>query len=309
MVKSIQFNTQDLIPRAWANLKGPIRVFNPSLLRTKAGWIMAYRLVGDDQKRRIALCRLNEELNVIKDSLVAFSDYLKGCNRDWYADPRLYQSGDHLYIYWNTGWHEPRNFQYVQAIDPKTYLPISSLIEFNVKDNQNPLEKNWMLFGDALEYAVYSVNPHRILKTNLGKTESFMEDFHIKAWNNEPYESLYGKLRGGAPPQLVGDEYFSICHSVYGVEGNYTYSAACYSFSQKAPFSPKRKPRGFVPLPKLEGDRQYEKLNPAVGEVLYPCGAIFQNGLWYISYGINDESCAIAIIKHDDLLKYTECIA
>ena len=83
MVKSIQFNTQDLIPRAWANLKGPIRVFNPSLLRTKAGWIMAYRLVGDDQKRRIALCRLNEELNVIKDSVVAFSDYLKGCNRDW----------------------------------------------------------------------------------------------------------------------------------------------------------------------------------------------------------------------------------
>jgi hypothetical protein len=43
---------------------------------------MANRSPEDDQKKRIALCRLDGDLNVIKVSMVAFSDYLKGCDRD-----------------------------------------------------------------------------------------------------------------------------------------------------------------------------------------------------------------------------------
>jgi hypothetical protein len=61
-----------------------------------------------------------------------------------------------------------------------------------------------MLFGKALEYDVYSVNPHRILKTNLGKTEFYIQDFHIETWNNESYESLYGKLRGWSTTSISG---------------------------------------------------------------------------------------------------------
>jgi predicted GH43/DUF377 family glycosyl hydrolase len=310
MAKFIQFNMQDLIPREWKHVPAPVRVFNPTLIRNNSHWIMAYRLVGEDQKRRIALCSLNDNFEVVVNSTVAFSDYISGVNRDWFADPRLYKLKDKFYIYWNTGWHEPRNYQYLQAIDPVTYLPMGSVFEMNVKVNQNPLEKNWMLFGDSLEYTVYSINPHRILSSNMSENGSSMEDLCTTTWDNLDFEKKSGKLRGGAPPQLIAGEYFSICHTVTGTENNYIYSAACYSFSAVYPFKPTRKPSSSLLLPNPKrGSREYPKLNAAVGEVIYPCGAIYENGLWYISYGINDETCAIAILEHEVLLASTTKIA
>ena len=294
------FKTEQLIPKAWLASAKRVRVFNPSIFKTERGWIMAYRFVADDQVRRIALCRLTDDLEIIADSTFAFSDYVHGVSRSWFADPRLYKAGNKLFIYWNTGWHEPRNYQYLQELDLNTLKPKGVLISLNVKENQNVLEKNWMFFGHDLNYAVYSVNPHRILKRNgdLG-SEAPLVDAFKEVWDNTTYESAYGNLRGGCPPQLIGDKYYSICHSVYGVEGDYRYQAACYSFSALAPFSPLGRPYGALSLPMPQGQpRTYEKLNPAVGEVIYPCGAIFENGLWYISYGINDECCAITVMEH-----------
>jgi hypothetical protein len=41
-----------------------------------------------------------------------------------------------------------------------------------------------------------------------------------------------------------------------------------------------------------------ERLNPAVQGVIYPCGASFEDDLWTLSYGINGEHCAIAVLLH-----------
>jgi predicted GH43/DUF377 family glycosyl hydrolase len=304
------FKTEQLIPNAWLASAKQVRVFNPSIIKTEQGWIMAYRFVADDQVRRIALCRLSDDLEIIPDTAFAFSDYVRGASRNWFADPRLYKVGKKLILYWNTGWHEPRNYQYMQELDINTLQPNSILISLNVKENQNALEKNWMFFGQDLEFAVYSVNPHRILKRNLELGfEAPLEDAFNQVWDNARYESVYGKLRGGCPPQLVGDKYYSVCHSVYGVAGDYRYQAVCYTFSASAPFRPMGRPRGGLILPVENGPtRIYEKLNPAVGEVIYPCGAVFDNGRWYISYGINDESCAIAVIQHQAIDTVIESI-
>ena len=43
--------------------------------------------------------------------------------------------------------------------------------------------------------------------------------------------------------------------------------------------------------------RVYPKLNPAVGEVVYPCGAARSAEGWLISYGLNDERCAISWVS------------
>jgi predicted GH43/DUF377 family glycosyl hydrolase len=42
-------------------------------------------------------------------------------------------------------------------------------------------------------------------------------------------------------------------------------------------------------------------LAPNVGEVIYACGAAWRDGKWVVSYGINNERCAIAQLDADEV--------
>ncbi len=76
-----------------------------------------------------------------------------------------------------------------------------------------------------------------------------------------------------------------------------TYLPAVYTFSAENSFAPKRLPVAPLELGNPFGSQTLEKrLNPAVKEVIYPCGAAHLDNQFVISYGINDEHCAIAII-------------
>lgn len=318
MRELILFDAPDLLPpewRAWEG-KGPVRAFNPALLRDGAGWIFAYRAVGPDGRRRIGLCRLDAGLRVVAGSARALSDEIAAgageglpaaaAARDWFADPRLYRLGGRIFLHWNSGWHEPRNYQFLQELDPAGLRPRGAPRELTLAGERRPLEKNWMIFGDGPFFAVYSVNPHRILRLSL-EGEGAIAGTEIGTGEPRPgagspfaeYERQFGELRGGAPPQRVGGDYYSFCHSVYGVPENYRYVAAAYRFSASPPFAPTGAPAGTFPLVNpFGGERTREKLNPAVGEVTYPCGAALVDGRWFVSYGINDERCAIAVMAH-----------
>ena len=56
-----------------------------------------------------------------------------------------------------------------------------------------------------------------------------------------------------------------------------------------------------APLPA----RQFPRLSPAVGEVIYPCGACREGGDWVFSWGLNDERCAITVIPHEQVAAST----
>jgi len=44
-----------------------------------------------------------------------------------------------------------------------------------------------------------------------------------------------------------------------------------------------------------------DRLNPAVKQVLYPCGAVFKDDKWIISYGVNDEYSIITEISESEV--------
>src|SRR5687767_4111228 len=170
--ESVVFRAEQLLPEPWQPLvaHGPVRTFNPALLRDAEGWIFAYRIVAADGLRRIAICRLDPALQIVEGSQVAWSDYVifrkdtifpEGGTR-WFADPRLYAFGNRLFIYWNSGWHEPRNCQFVQAFDRATLLPLGHPRELLLRGERRKLEKNWTFFSDPHGglRAVYSVQPH-----------------------------------------------------------------------------------------------------------------------------------------------------
>jgi predicted GH43/DUF377 family glycosyl hydrolase len=306
------FETRRLLPDAWraAAGDGPVRAFNPGLLRDGAGWLLAYRVVAPDGGRRIGVCRLDQGFRIIAGSPVAFTDHvqfrpgatLPETARHWFADPRLYRFGARLFVYWNSGWHEPHNCQFLQELDPTTLLPRGHPRELLLAGRQK-LEKNWTFFAleDGALRAVYSVTPHRILGFSLaGEGDLTFEDACRTEWSIAGYPACHGGLRGGTPPVRVEGRYWSFCHTVHDGADGYRYAPVAYTFAVSAPFAPLNRPTRplFLGNP-YGGRRTYERLNPAVGEVIYPCGAAWDDARWIISHGINDEYCALSILTPD----------
>ncbi len=309
-LESVVFSAAELTPPEWRNVatEGPVRTFNPGLLRCGDHWLMAYRFVAVDGVRRIGVCRLDAALRVVSGSQLALSDKLliAGENypvvaRTWLADPRLYRFGNRVFIYWNTGWHEPRNHQFLQELDPVTFQPLGRARELQVRDFvRQKLEKNWTLFGTEANavFAVYSITPHRVLTTSLaGEADVEFEAVAEESLPILQYPACHGGLRGGAPPQRDGDFWLSFCHSVHDGKSGYRYAAAAYRFKSAFPFTPTHAPSQPLELHNpFGGERTHPALNPAVGEVIYPCGAARVGDQWLVSHGINDERCAISVV-------------
>ncbi len=313
----VVFDTNELLPEDWRSFtsEGPVRAFNPGLLRDGNGWILAYRIVGPDGVRRIGACRLDAALRVVANSQVPLSDHVRfrpGANYPemgtrWFADPRLYRFGGRIFVYWNSGWHEPRNCQFVQQLDARTLRPIGHPRELLLKGERQKLEKNWTFFATNDErdaglsrlFCVYTIAPHRVLQFSLeGDGDIVFEEVARCNWSPEGYPASHGGLRGGAPPCRLGDEFWTFCHSVHDGADGYRYAPAVYCFSAMHPFAPTAGPIRPLELSNPYGGRRvHERLNTAVGEVIYPCGAAWDGARWLISHGINDEHCAISSLE------------
>ncbi len=205
----------------------------------------------------------------------------------------------------NSGWHEPRNWQFLQELDAGTLRPIGHPREMVLRGERRKLEKNWTLFtppGDGL-FAVYSITPHRILQCSLeGDGDIEFHEFACTEWSQPAYPENHGGLRGGAPRSSQAASSGRFCHSVHTAPEGYRYAAAAYRFAATPPFAPTSAP--LVPLDLGQGfadRRAYPRLNPAVGRVVYPCGAAHDDARWLISHGINDEQCAISLLSDDEV--------
>ena len=310
--RQIIFDPQELLPDAWSKLTaGPLHTFNPGMERSADGnWILAYRVVGADGRRRIGICRLDRDFSIIPGSTSPLSDTLvfqrpnayPSVALEWFADPRLLRLRGRLFIYWNSGWHEPRNHQFLHEIDEATLQPVGNARELLLAGaERRKLEKNWMLFEHAgRTLAVYSVQPHRVLECDLDSAGDIVcREIAAVDWSPPEYPACHGGLRGGAPPSPADGLLWSFCHSVHdGLEG-YDYRAAMYAFQPEPPFAPAWGP--IRPI-QLWNDalpvRRHPRLNPAVGEVIYPCGAQRDRENWVVTWGLNDERCALTVLPH-----------
>lgn len=312
----VAFDNARLVPAAWQGAPGAaVHTFNPGLLADGEGWLLAYRVVAEPElERRIALCRLDHRLQIIPGSAVPFTDWVRFSRNatfpstqatSWFADPRLYRLAGRTYIYWNSGWHEPRNHQFLQEIDATSLRPIGAPRELTLSSPRQKLEKNWALFECEKEvYAVYSVDPYRVIRVDLAGEGSLQGEELTPAWPNaHGYARVHGGLRGGAPPQRLGDHFYAFCHSIEDDPTGYRYVVGAYRFAANPPFRPTDMPRTPLALTvPAHARRQWPKLNPAVSDVLYPAGAAYRDGNWLISLGVDDERCAIAIVPHDEVL-------
>ncbi len=153
-------------------------------------------------------------------------------------------------------------------------------------DRRAGWEKNWQFFehGGKL-YAIYKIHPHTVFEVD-----------PETGWSKKVYETKYpnhwthGALRGGASPVYHNGVFYSFFHGyLHSRHDKGTYTAGCYTFEAKPPFRVLK----MTPEPIHVPDPS-ERPGPSTPYVVYPCGAVHENGKWVISYGHMDQSCRIA---------------
>lgn len=158
-------------------------------------------------------------------------------------------------------------------------------------------EKNWLWwFHDDRLALLYHSNPWRVVQfgQKWEDVEKHELDFGV-SWK-------YGDIRGGTPPVLVDDLYWTFFHSSVGWVGRFRrYHMGAIAFESKPPF----KPVSITSEPLLSGS-QKDRWGPRKPLVVFPCGSRIKDGEWLITYGINDLATGWVKIPHKDVKRLVQ---
>jgi predicted GH43/DUF377 family glycosyl hydrolase len=302
----------EFVPPAWRDL-GMLNIYNPSLLQSSDGYIVAFRGIDGAGGRRIALARLDRDLQRSAAASQPFSEQVRFApglilsphSRSWFADPRLFRLGERVYVSWNDGMPvDHLNSQFLVEIDEWSLKPSGFARRLRHRDGQLRHEKNWMLFSDGEAWkAIYSISPHRVLKLD---AESDCDITFKECWTtphqSKDYERSFGQLRGGAQPVICGDVYYHFCHSCRDEpDGRRRYVAAAYTFSKRPPFRVVSTARLPLPLTDSGFTAPRPGLNPHASYVVYPSGAVPVRDGWLVSYGLQDTNAVLLQVSESDV--------
>lgn len=156
-------------------------------------------------------------------------------------------------------------------------------------------EKNWLWFWhDGNPHLLYSGSPHVVVRFNEDFTKD--QEFYTEC-DNLPWK--LGQLRGGTPPVLIGEEYWTFFHSsTQWQKPRRRYHMGAYTFESKPPFRMLRVVDGAI----LSGSR-FDPVRDPKPLVVFPGGCDFADGKFHVVFGVNDHLCGWIQIPYEDLEK------
>ena len=127
----------------------------------------------------------------------------------------------------------------------------------------------------------------------------------LKTWSEplpiaRPREGLAweaGKIGGSCPPIRTEAGWLTPYH---GVDANTVYRVGVMLLDLADP----TKVLARTPVPVLEPHAEYEKIGLFIPNVVFPCGGVVHEGVYYLYYGCCDTYIAMASAPLDDLLEY-----
>jgi predicted GH43/DUF377 family glycosyl hydrolase len=222
-----------------------------------------------------------------------------------FEDPRVFMHGEKMFIsatnfIWSSVFPKAHQILAVADTDWKiksVYHPIVGKNGYRFEANSGS-EKNWIwFFHEDQLHLIYMLHPHCVVR--------FDDQWRVTQIYETECPQInwpWGGPRGGTPPILVGNEYWSFFHSSvdWCEHGSRRYHMGAYAFECNPPFRITR----FVRKPLLNGSIHdpWSKGKPLV---VFPCGAIFRHGEWFVTLGVNDLVCGWIKIPHDDLVAKT----
>lgn len=174
----------------------------------------------------------------------------------------------------------------------KNVHPVYGKNGFSIKTNKGD-EKNWVMFerGGKL-YFVYKMFPHTVVETNINGeiiTEHITHSYKDSCWK-------FGKARCTSNPIYKDGSFHSFFHSHIEVPttsniSQRLYFAGYYKFEPDPPF----RILEVKTEPILAGNnsRVVKKNQSYLPFCVFPMGAVLQDNKFLVSFGINDEECAV----------------
>jgi hypothetical protein len=233
---------------------------------------------------RLWLGELSEDHRLLWGREIDFSRIWRLTDEDWLEDPRLIVAGNKVLVAFTFVRHG-NIFMALATLDEG--LEVADCRIFDTEHRRG--EKNWQFFEhDQALRVVYYPNPHTV-----GWKAG--QEMRMPAADGARLPWAWGEVRGGTPPVRVGDEYFSFFHSSLHCH----YVAGFYAFEAKPPFRVTRWPKE----PCMVAAKDKWRGGHAV---VFPGGAILENGKWLVAYGWQDAFCCLAWYDHEELLASLE---
>jgi predicted GH43/DUF377 family glycosyl hydrolase/glycosyltransferase involved in cell wall biosynthesis len=320
------YNNLDLVPEPWIRARGHAPagagndwyVFNPTLVRLTDAYVMTYRVVDEVHKtRRIASCKLATDLSIVPGSVTPLSDLIEFEGSDgftqrtltWHADPRYFRLGTDLYVFWNDGSVKPGNHQFLLKIGPDGLTPAGKARLVRKTPHEARIEKNWQFFDSPQGvHVIYENRPLHLLTADLSGSGAVVCREVVKTDWVTAYEDKFGHIRGGAQPVLHHGSLLTLAHSSHkNSHGKLVYHPWFYQFEAQHPFSVTHRPKGpfMFAVPGLDKPR-LPQLNKQTAAVVYPGGLVIEQDRTVMSFGVNDEACAVGVFQTEDILDSME---
>lgn len=236
----------------------------------------------------LKLFNLNEGINEIPLKIKDEVQY------EQYEDPRVLVHQDKIYVGCaNYQLHVSKKIHQKILIFDNTFNHIENIHpvydgnELNCLTNSRS-QKNWTYFVyDGKILCVYQMVPHTVIEfDSKGRvlTEYKTHTDITKTWR-------FGEPRMGSNPILKDGVYYNFFHSsIPWKNSQRQYFMGCYTFESSPPF----KIIEISKEPILWGNESNFRFLPDFNPiVVFPCGAIYENNNFYVSFGLNDEKTGI----------------
>lgn len=290
------------------------KAHNPSMIRTKEGILLVFRITPDPENlwiSYIGLVLLNEEFEVISEPTMLStrnSGYSEVGSQS--EDARILRAGGKLYLVYNDNIEverptiSGRRDMFVAELkyeEGSYYLDIPIKMCHPVQYELRKWEKNWVPFEwDRHLMFAYMINPHEILSPDLSSgvcTPQEETGFPASLWK-------FGAIKGGTPALNVDGEYLAFFHSsvkaksfVTGGKQLWHYLMGAYTFSADPPFAITH----ITPFPILGKD--FYTASDCDKRVIFPGGFIISGDEIHIAMGKDDAEVWICTIDKAALKK------
>jgi predicted GH43/DUF377 family glycosyl hydrolase len=212
-----------------------------------------------------------------------------------YEDPRVFVHDDKIYIGCaNYQKHVSEKIHQKLIVLDESFVHVKNIHPIYDGNAKNCLEntkhqKNWTYFiHDGKILCVYRMHPHTVVEFDMNTGEIISEyKTHcdiLKQWK-------FGAPRMGSNPVLKDGVFHNFFHSsIPWKNPKRQYFMGHYTFEAKPPF----KILEISKQPILWGNESDQRILPNSNPiVVFPCGAIYENGNFYVSFGFNDEKTGI----------------
>ncbi len=263
-----------------------VRNYNSGLcLKDGARFLATRRFNQDKWRYEIAI----KQLDGVTATPVRVLELPRPHGRESHEDARLFWHRGRLYCAYTEGQYWQRPWVAVQKLALlRDDWSVERVYTIGYAENSITPEKNWMFFShDNQLRFVYSIEPHIVVT---------LDDKMEVIWEHRTSPVLPA-LRGGTPPVRIDDYYVTFPHfhmKHRTRRRRYGFTMLC--FEARPPFAVLEVSGPIILASEADPilpNLMYPHWEPLV---VFPCGALYSDGLWLVVAGINDSCDALFAI-------------